>query len=126
DLFLMPYGQAVSRTTYSALFAKLGTTYGVGDGSTTFNLPDLRGRVAAGRDDMGGTSANRLTNQSGGLDGDTLGASGGSETHTLTEAELASHTHVLTTYKRRGANGNTSSYGYDGGDVSLGSGSRTT
>jgi len=91
--WLLCYGQAVSRTTYSDLFSALGTTYGSGDGSTTFNLPDLRGRTIAGQDDMGGTSADRLTNQSGGLNGDTLGATGGSETHTLTEAELASHTH---------------------------------
>ena len=64
-----------------------------GDGSTTFNLPDLRGRVVAGQDDMGGSSADRLTGQTGGVDGDTLGASGGAETHTLTEAQLASHSH---------------------------------
>lgn len=81
------YGQAVSRTTYSAIFARLSTTYGVGDGSSTFNLPDLRGRVVAGQDDMGGSSANRLTDQSGGLDGDTLGDTGGAETHTLTTAQ---------------------------------------
>src|SRR4051812_25604199 len=46
------YGQAVSRTTFSSLFAALSTTYGVGDGTTTFNLPDMRGRVGVGRDDM--------------------------------------------------------------------------
>jgi microcystin-dependent protein len=91
--WLLCYGQAVSRSTYAALFAAISTTFGVGDGSTTFNLPDCRGRVAAGKDDMGGSSANRLTNQSGGLNGDTLGAAGGSETHTLTTAELAAHTH---------------------------------
>lgn len=91
------YGQAISRTTYAALFAAIGTTYGAGDGSTTFNVPDLRGRVVAGQDDMGGTSANRLTNQSGGLNGDTLGATGGAETHTLTTAEMPAHTHTLTT-----------------------------
>jgi microcystin-dependent protein len=95
--FLFCYGQNVSRTTYSALFAVIGTAFGSGDGSTTFTLPDLRGRVVAGKDDMGGTSANRLTNQSGGLDGDTLGATGGSETHTLTTAQIASHTHTGTT-----------------------------
>ena len=78
--YLFCYGQAVSRTGYAALFAALGTTYGSGDGTTTFNLPDLRGRVIAGQDDMGGSSANRLTNQTGGLDGDTLGATGGAET----------------------------------------------
>lgn len=91
--FLMCYGQNVSRTTYASLFSVIGTTYGTGDGSTTFTLPDARGRVSAGKDDMGGTSADRLTNQSGGVDGDTLGASGGAETHALTTAQLASHTH---------------------------------
>lgn len=59
-------------------------------------VPDRRGRVAAGKDDMGGASANRLTNQSGGLNGDTLEAVGGSETHTLVEAELAAHDHTIT------------------------------
>lgn len=93
--YVLCYGQAISRTTYAALFAILGTTYGSGDGSTTFNVPDLRGRVSAGKDDMGGTSADRLTDQSGGVDGDTLGDTGGSETHTLTEAELAVHDHLL-------------------------------
>lgn len=95
--WLFCYGQAVSRSTYSALFAIVGTTYGSGDGSTTFNLPDIRGRVIAGQDDMGGSSANRLTDQSGGLNGDTLGATGGSETHALIEAELAAHTHAAGT-----------------------------
>ena len=91
--WLMCYGQDVSRTTYSDLFTAIGTTYGIGDGSTTFTLPDLRGRTVSGFDAMGGTSADRLTNQSGGLDGDTLGATGGAETHQLTTAELAAHTH---------------------------------
>jgi microcystin-dependent protein len=85
----------VNRTTYAALFTAISTVYGAGDGVTTFNLPDLRGRVVAGQDDMGGSSANRLTNQSGGLNGDTLGATGGAETHTLTEAEIAVHDHLL-------------------------------
>lgn len=91
------YGQAINRVTYAALFTAIGTAYGAGDGSTTFNLPDCRGRVVAGKDDMGGTSANRLTNQTGGLNGDTLGATGGAETHVLTEAQLASHTHTGST-----------------------------
>src|SRR5215475_1863724 len=51
---LLCYGQPISRTAYAGLFATLGTTYGAGDGSTTFNLPDLRGRVTAGKSDMGG------------------------------------------------------------------------
>lgn len=99
--WLFCYGQAVSRTTYAALFAAIGTTHGVGDGTTTFNLPDLRGRVIAGQDDMGGTSANRLTGLSGGVDGDVLGGTGGLETHTLTIAQMPAHTHttanILTT-----------------------------
>jgi microcystin-dependent protein len=93
--WLFCYGQAVSRVTYVDLFTAIGTTYGSGDGSTTFNLPDLRGRVIAGKDDMGGASANRLTDQSGGLNGDTLGDSGGSETHTLTTAQMPTHTHTV-------------------------------
>jgi microcystin-dependent protein len=92
--WLMCYGQDVSRTTYSDLFTAIGITYGIGDGSTTFTLPDLRGRTIAGKDSMGGTSADRLTNQDGGLDGDGLGNVGGAETHQLTVAELAAHTHT--------------------------------
>ena len=92
--WLLCHGQAISRTTYSGLYAVVGTTYGAGDGATTFNIPDLRGRVVAGKDDMGGSSANRLTNQTGGLDGDGLGNTGGAETHTLSVAELAAHTHT--------------------------------
>lgn len=86
--WLLCYGQAVSRTTYANLFTAIGTTYGVGDNSTTFNLPDLRGRVVAGQDDMGGTSANRLTGVTGSVNGDTLGGTGGTETHTLAQTEL--------------------------------------
>jgi len=83
----------ISRTEYADLFEVIGTTYGSGDGSTTFNKPDLRGRVIAGQDDMGGTSADRLTGLSGGLNGDNLGATGGSEDHQLGETEMPSHTH---------------------------------
>lgn len=92
--WLLCYGQAVDRTTYADLFTAISTTYGVGDGATTFNLPDLRGRVVAGQDDMGGTSANRLTDQTGGIDGDTLGDTGGAETHTLTTTQMPAHTHA--------------------------------
>lgn len=96
-LSLLCYGQAISRTTYAALFAAIGDVHGVGDGSTTFNVPDLRGRVIAGQDDMGGTSANRLTAQTGGIDGDALGAVGGAETHIITGAQMASHGHDVGT-----------------------------
>lgn len=91
--WLLCYGQAVSRTTYADLFTAIGTTWGTGDGSTTFNVPDLRGRVGVGKDDMGGVGANRMTTAGSGVDGDTLGDTGGSETHALAAGELASHTH---------------------------------
>tara|TARA_R110000868_G_scaffold157001_2_gene384058 strand:- start:892 stop:4092 length:3201 start_codon:yes stop_codon:yes gene_type:complete len=58
--YLFAYGQAVSRTTYAELFTVYGTAYGSGDGSTTFNVPDYRGRIPFGKDDMGGTAAGRL------------------------------------------------------------------
>ena len=91
--WLMCYGQSVSRATYAALFAAIGTTYGSADGSS-FKLPDLRGVVVAGKDNMGGTATGWLTNRPGGIDGNTLGALGGWETHILTTAQLSSHTHT--------------------------------
>jgi microcystin-dependent protein len=93
--WLLCYGQAVSRETYADLFTAISTTYGEGDAETTFNVPDLRGRVVAGQDDMGGSSANRLTDQSGGLDGDVLGDTGGTETHELTSGENGPHKHFV-------------------------------
>ena len=71
-------GSLVSRTTYSELFAVIGETYGAGDGSTTFGLPNLNGRVIIGMD---------VNNDYG------LGDEGGEETHTLTIDEIPSHSH---------------------------------
>jgi len=80
-------GAAVSRTTYAALFTAIGTTYGAGNGSTTFNVPDLRGRTSIGQ----GTGS--------GLTARTIGATGGEETHILSTAELPAHTHTLSLYE---------------------------
>jgi len=91
--FVLAYGQAISRTTYSSLFSLLSTTYGTGDGSTTFNIPDLRGRIIAGKDDMGGSAASRLSSAgitTGGAT--TLGGSGGAETKALITANLPPYT----------------------------------
>ena len=96
--WLLCSGQTVSRTVYSNLFAIIGTTYGSGDGSTTFNVPDMRGRVPAGLDNMGGSSANRITSGNSGITGTTLGAFGGDErtqSHTHTQA---SHSHAWSGY----------------------------
>jgi microcystin-dependent protein len=86
--FVLPFGQAISRTTYAAYFAVVGTTYGPGDGSTTFNVIDKRGRVSAGKDDMGGSAANRITAAGSGITGTTLGSAGGAETVTLAQNAL--------------------------------------
>lgn len=78
-------GAAVSRATYAALFTAIGTTWGVGDGSTTFNVPNFQRRAAVG---SGGSGTGTL--------GSTVGSTGGAETHTLVTGELAAHTHTLT------------------------------
>jgi microcystin-dependent protein len=82
--FAFPNGQAISRSTFAALFALIGTTYGVGDGSTTFNIPDLTGRVVA----MKEASATRLTSTYFGGNSTTLGAVGGLESQTLIVAQI--------------------------------------
>jgi microcystin-dependent protein len=91
--WLLCFGQAVSRTTFASLFTAISTTYGTGDGSTTFGIPDLRGRIAGGKDDMGGSAASRLTSGGSGVNGASLGATGGAQTHTLTTAQIPSHAH---------------------------------
>jgi len=89
--YLLCFGQSLLRASYADLFTAIGTTYGAADG-THFNLPDMRGRVTAGKDDMGGSSANRLTAADDGLDGDTLGAAGGGETQVLVTGNLPPYT----------------------------------
>jgi microcystin-dependent protein len=79
--FVFPVGQAISRTIYAAAFSLVGTAFGAGDGSTTFNLPDKRGRVSAGVDSMNGVAANVMP-------GFSLGFEGGSENVTLSQAQL--------------------------------------
>lgn len=73
------FGQAVSRTGFAAAFSVLGTAWGIGDGTTTFNLPDFRGRLGAGLDNMGGIAAARMTAGVSGVPGTTLGGVGGDQ-----------------------------------------------
>ena len=75
-------GSAISRTIYSTLFGVIGTSFGEGDGETTFNIPDLQGKVAVGVD-------------SEDTDFDTLGETGGEKEHTLTIAEMPRHSHDM-------------------------------
>ncbi|HEX3045401.1 MAG TPA: tail fiber protein [Bacillota bacterium] len=99
--WLLCYGQDVSRSTYAALFAVIGITYGSGNGSNTFNVPDFRGRTPIGKDNMGGTSANVVNNSNA----DILGGKGGEENHILSVQELASHNHKVRRIFVSGATG---------------------
>lgn len=85
--FAFPVGQAISRSIHSGLFNIIGTTNGSGDGSTTFNLPDKRGRVSAAVDTMGGTPAGRFT--------PAFGAAVGSQNQTLGTPNLPPHKHEV-------------------------------
>lgn len=82
DGWLICDGSAVSRTTYANLFSVIGTTYGTGDGSTTFNIPNLKGKVPVGLD-------------SSDTSFDTIGETGGEKAHTLTINEMPSHNHGI-------------------------------
>jgi microcystin-dependent protein len=105
--YLLCDGAAVSRATYSDLFATIGTTFGAGNGSSTFSLPNHGGRVAAGKGS--GTFA-------------TLGATGGAETHTLTTAQMPSHTHVQNSHTHSPPAGSFIIYGNGGGGSGTGGG----
>lgn len=95
--FILPFGQAISRTTYAAYFSLVGTTYGAGDGSTTFNVIDVRGCALVPLDNLGGSAAGRigtaLVTDGGTINGQQLGSGGGSQSHVQTTSELVTHSH---------------------------------
>lgn len=90
--FLVCDGREVSRATYSTLFAIIGIAYGTPSSGTTFVLPDLRGRVIVGIDNMGGVVAGRVV----AAWASTFGGSGGAQSHSLSTGELPSHSHGFT------------------------------
>lgn len=105
SLWAFCYGQAVSQTTYATLYALVSTAYG-NPGGGNFGLPDLRGSAPFGLDNMGGSTAGRITNALSGIVGTTLGASGGAQNLTITVAVLpnitwtkivVTHTHSFNT-----------------------------
>jgi len=91
-------GRSVSDSTYSVLFAVLGTTYGNSGGAGTFDLPDLRFRVPVGADDMGTAAgaASRDTGTTYSSGTGNEGSEGGANTHTLVEGEIPAHAHGVT------------------------------
>lgn len=92
-----PGGAAINTSgTQSGTHTAIHAPHGDGDGSTTFNTPDLRGRSPVGRDDLGGTAANRVTAAGSGINGNVPGAPGGAETVSLTSAQNGAHTHTTT------------------------------
>jgi microcystin-dependent protein len=91
--WLLCDGREVSRTGYPELFKVLGIKYGTGDGSTTFNLPNLKGKVVVGKDEED-------------TDFNKLGKTGGEKEHTLTIEEIPSHTHGIKNLKRATLNYN--------------------
>ncbi len=100
--FVLPFGQGISRSTYATLFSLVGTTFGSGDGSTTFNVPDLRDRAIFGLGNMGGSDAGRITAAGGNFDGTVLGNTGGAQNKVIANSNLpadipvsdSGHTHA--------------------------------
>lgn len=104
-------GQELDETDFATLFDAISTTYNTGgEGAGNFRVPDVRGRVIAGTDDMGGGSANRITVP---FNGDTLGASGGAEEHTLVLGESPAHTHTSPLRARTNGERSSSAHSYN-------------
>ena len=112
DGWLIADGRAVSRTTYAALFAAIGTTYGSGDGSTTFNLPDFRSNTPVGLDSRDN-------------DFNTLGATGGEKEVTLTEEQLPVHTHTQQPHSHTGSTSSAGAHTHTGSTSTAGAHTHT-
>lgn len=108
--WLICNGDAISRTTYSALFDVIGTTYGAGNGSTTFNLPDLRGRVPIGSGTGTATHATAHALGSSGGDEDAIIPYHRHKAYKYTSSKLASGTAGARIYDPTGSNGDSTMY----------------
>ena len=113
--WLKANGAAVSRTTYAALFAAIGTTFGAGDGRTTFNLPDLRGEFIRGLDDgrnidrgrrLGTAQGDAIRNITGKLDGSAMGSG-----NQVLEGKMIASGAIGTTYQQRQWSGDQGGWG---------------
>jgi microcystin-dependent protein len=99
--WLIADGREVSRTTYAELFAEIGTTFGTGNGTTTFNLPDLRGNIPVGL-------------QSTDASFNAIGKTGGSKAESLTIAQMASHTHIQNSHTHSGSSSSAGGHTHSG------------
>lgn len=102
-------GQAISRTKYADLYRVYGTTYGDGDGSTTFNVPNAHHRALFGYAPAGDATPRLTLATSGGIDGSAVGNTGGAEAHTLSIQELPEHDHPTSITTGIAVNGGTNS-----------------
>lgn len=110
--WLLCDGSTVSRSTYAGLFAAVGIVHGQGDGSTTFHLPDLRGRFLRGADNMGTGAAGRDPDAAGRTAANTGGATGNA-VGSVQAAQTLSHTHIQDshTHNLQGATGSGNNLG---------------
>jgi microcystin-dependent protein len=126
--YLLTNGTAVSRSTYANLFAVIGTSYGAGDGSTTFNLPNTQGRVTVARTT---STSSTFADQDGERPFDALGETSGKATHTLTLPQMPSHSHVEQFYDTtngglRAIAGSSTGGGGNAKPLQIGSGNSST
>jgi microcystin-dependent protein len=111
--YLLCDGSQLSRETYSSLFSVIGTTYGTGNGITTFNIPNLKGRMPVGLD-------------SSQTEFNSLGLIGGAKQHTLTSNEMPSHTHTQNQHNHTATTADAGTHSHSAGTDSQGSHSHTT
>ena len=114
---------AISRTTYAALFQVIGITFGSGNGTTTFNIPDLRGRFLRGTDNMGGIGAAGTDPDAGSRSALNAGGNAGNNVGSLQGDQFASHTHPVAAEPNSATTNGSKTYANPAGPGSMTSGS---